>query len=43
MPVTRIDHTIVGDGQVGTVTSQLTNLYWQKHSDPAWATAVDYL
>lgn len=42
MPVTRIDHTVIGNGKAGSVTSQLTNLYWQKHSDPAWSTAVNY-
>ncbi|MDX0322289.1 branched-chain amino acid transferase [Sinorhizobium meliloti] len=42
MPVTRIDHAVIGGGKVGTVTNQLMNLYWQKHSDPAWSTAVDY-
>lgn len=42
MPVTRIDHTVIGNGKVGSVTSQLTSLYWQKHSDPAWSTAVNY-
>lgn len=42
MPVSRIDNAIIGKGQVGPVTRRLTDLYWQKHDDPAWSTAVAY-
>jgi branched-chain amino acid aminotransferase len=41
MPVTRIDGSPIGDGTPGDVTGRLTELYWQKHDDPAWTTAVD--
>ncbi|MFQ6016592.1 MAG: aminotransferase class IV [Kiloniellaceae bacterium] len=40
MPVTRIDGKPVGDGKPGPVTGQLTALYWDRHEDPAWTTAV---
>ena len=39
--VTRIDGAPVGDGRPGPVTGRLTDLYWEKHSDPAWTTPVD--
>ncbi|WFU80536.1 aminotransferase class IV [Bradyrhizobium sp. CIAT3101] len=42
MPVTRIDDTKIAQGQVGSVTRRLMDLYWQKHADPAWSTAVIY-
>ncbi|TIP72458.1 MAG: branched-chain amino acid transferase, partial [Mesorhizobium sp.] len=42
MPVSKIDDTVVGDGKVGALTRQLTDLYWEKHTDPAWSTAVNY-
>ncbi|MER8627920.1 aminotransferase class IV [Mesorhizobium sp. M1143] len=42
MPVTRIDDTAIANGQVGSITRRLMDLYWQKHDDPAWSTAVDY-
>ncbi|TIT78210.1 MAG: branched-chain amino acid transferase, partial [Mesorhizobium sp.] len=38
----KIDETVVGDGKVGALTRQLTDLYWEKHADPAWSTAVNY-
>jgi branched-chain amino acid aminotransferase len=41
IPVTRIDDTPVGDGGRGPLTKRLVDLYWQKHDDPAWTTAVD--
>ena len=41
MAVTRIDGSPVGDGKPGPVTARLTDLYWQKHDDPAWTTPVD--
>ncbi len=42
MPVTRIDQRPVGDGRPGPLTARLSALYWAKHEDPAWSTAVDY-
>ncbi|QRM32269.1 aminotransferase class IV [Microvirga sp. VF16] len=42
MPVTRIDSTSIADGQVGSITRQLMDLYWKKHADPAWSTPVSY-
>ncbi|MER9254454.1 aminotransferase class IV [Mesorhizobium sp. M0598] len=42
MPVTRIDHAAIANGRVGPVTRRLMDLYWQKHDDPEWSTAVIY-
>lgn len=42
MPMTRIDGTPVARGQVGPVTRRLMDLYWRKHEDEAWSTAVVY-
>ena len=41
MPVTRIDDAAVADGRPGPLTGRLPDLYWQKHSDPAWTTPVE--
>jgi len=41
MPVTRVDDAPIGDGRPGPVTGRLLDLYWRKHADPAWTTAVD--
>ncbi|MER8570364.1 aminotransferase class IV [Mesorhizobium sp. M0924] len=43
MSVTRVDGSSIGTGRVGVVTRQLMDLYWQKHSDEAWSTSVNYL
>lgn len=40
MAVTRIDDAPVGSGRPGPLTRRLTDLYWQKHTDPAWTTPV---
>ncbi|THF59546.1 aminotransferase class IV [Ollibium composti] len=42
MPVTRIDGAPVAGGTVGAVTARLKALYWERHDDPAWSTAVRY-
>ena len=42
MPVTRIDETAIGSGRPGPQTARLTELYWAKHEDPDWSTAVEY-
>ena len=39
--VTRIDGARVGDGRPGPATQRLTELYWEKHGDPAWTTPID--
>ena len=41
MPVTRIDDAPIADGRPGPLTGRLTDLYWEKHSDPAWTTPVE--
>ncbi|WNK00615.1 aminotransferase class IV [Thalassospiraceae bacterium LMO-JJ14] len=40
MAVTTIDGVAIGDGTAGPTTRRLTELYWAKHADPAWSTAV---
>jgi branched-chain amino acid aminotransferase len=42
VPVTRIDHRPVGDGEPGPVTTRLKNLYWQRHDEGWDATPIDY-
>ncbi len=40
IPVSRIDDAPVADGRPGPLTKRLTDLYWEKHADPAWTTPV---
>lgn len=42
MPVTRIDDTVIGKAQAGPITRQIMDLYWTKHDNPSWSTAVVY-
>ncbi len=42
MAVTRIDDGAIGDGRPGPLTRRLTDLYWDKHRDPDWTTAIAY-
>jgi branched-chain amino acid aminotransferase len=42
VPVTRIDHRALGDGEPGPVTTRLKNLYWQRHDDGRDGTPIDY-
>jgi branched-chain amino acid aminotransferase len=42
MPVCQIDNQNIGDGIPGTVTGQLVDAYWRKHSDPDWTTQIKY-
>jgi branched-chain amino acid aminotransferase len=42
VPVTRIDHRPVGDGEPGPVTTRLKNLYWQRHDEGRDGTPIDY-
>ena len=42
MPVTTIDGAPVADGKVGAITERLMALYWKRHEDPAWSSAVNY-
>lgn len=42
MSVTKVDENSIGNGKVGSVTRRLTDLYWQKHTDPEWSTLISY-
>jgi branched-chain amino acid aminotransferase len=42
VPVTKIDHRPVSDGEPGPVTTRLKNLYWQRHDDGGDGTPIDY-
>ncbi len=42
MPITKVDHTILGNGAPGPVTTRLINTYWQKKLDGWHATPVNY-
>ena len=42
MPVTTVDGELVGEGRPGAESMRLHALYWAKHADPTWSTAVDY-
>jgi len=42
MPVTRIDGHPVGTGVPGPVFRELHDAYWAAHTDPRYATPVDY-
>ena len=42
MPITRLNGSPIGDGQVGPRTTDLRDRYWQRHVDPAWSTPVRY-
>ncbi|MDX8523435.1 D-amino acid aminotransferase [Mesorhizobium sp. MSK_1335] len=42
MPVTTIDGAPIADGKVGPITERLMALYWKRHDDPAWSSAVRY-
>ena len=42
MPVTRLDGEPVGGGQVGPVTRELWEAYWDLHDDPKLSFAIEY-
>ena len=37
IPIVKLDGKNIGDGTPGPVTTRLRQLYWKKHSDPAWS------
>lgn len=43
MPVTRLDGQPVGGGQVGPVTREIWEAYWELHYDPKLSFAIDYI
>ena len=42
MPVSRVDHRILGNGCPGPLTTRIRDLYWSKHEEGWRATPVDY-
>jgi len=41
-PVTTYEGRPVGDGRSGPLTARITDLYWRRHEDDAFSTAVPY-
>ncbi len=42
MPLCKVDAQIIGSGKPGTITTKLTEVYWQRHSYSGWTQPVDY-
>lgn len=42
MPVTKVDQTVIGRGDVGELTIRIKDEYWRRHADPEWSTPVRY-
>lgn len=42
MPVTKVNHQLINDGEVGLMTKCIKDTYWQKHSSDDWSTAINY-
>ncbi|MFT5706504.1 MAG: branched-chain amino acid aminotransferase [Oceanospirillaceae bacterium] len=42
MPVTKINQSLVGDGQVGAITKEIKQMYWDKHASDDWSMAINY-
>ena len=42
VPVTKVDHVPLGDGEPGPLSIRLKDRYWAWHEDPAETTPVDY-
>ena len=42
LPVTRVDHRLIGDGKPGPVTHRLVDTYWAWHKLPAYSVPIDY-
>jgi branched-subunit amino acid aminotransferase/4-amino-4-deoxychorismate lyase len=42
MPITELDGKQVGGGQVGPITRQIWEGYWEAHYDPKYSFAIDY-
>jgi branched-chain amino acid aminotransferase len=42
MPVSSVNHSSIGDGKPGPMTTLIKDMYWEMHSDPAYATVVIY-
>ncbi|WP_374656769.1 aminotransferase class IV [Phenylobacterium sp.] len=42
MPITELDGQPVGGGQVGPITRQVWESYWEAHYDPKYSFAIDY-
>ena len=40
MPIAKVDNSLVGNGKMGQITTQLIEAYWEKHLDPNWSVGV---
>lgn len=41
MPITHANNSPISEGKPGEITSQLSDLYWEKHKDPDWSVGVE--
>ncbi|MEH6443156.1 MAG: aminotransferase class IV [Oceanospirillaceae bacterium] len=42
MPVTKVNQSLIGDGQVGTITKEIKQIYWDKHTSDEWSMSISY-
>lgn len=42
MPVTRVDDCPIANGEVGPITKEVKDLYWERHEFSDWITPVEY-
>ena len=43
MPVTKANGSVIGNGKVGALTSEIKDEYWRMHSSDEWSKLIDYL
>ncbi len=42
IPVVKIDHHLIADGEIGPISKRLIDLYWQRHDQGLETTPIDY-
>lgn len=42
MPITKIDHNVIGNGTTGPIFQLLKSAYWEKHKNSDWCLPIHY-